>query len=262
MMIPVADLVKRAEKFTSDNAPLILTVVGTAGVLGTGILAFKGGLKASDILAQEWVDRHFEDEAPEELTLKEKLVLTWTCYTPACGVAVLTIASIIGANQIGARRTAAMAAAFTISEKAFDEYKDQVKEKFGEKKENTVKDAAAKKRVNDDPPTEENTIVVTNAGDQIFQDSWSGRYFRTTAEQVKQSVNQLNHMLNLHGYASLTDFYELLGLAKTRESDELGWNSDKLLDIYLAAVMHDEGNRAVLAIEYRVTPIRDYFRTR
>jgi Family of unknown function (DUF6353) len=81
-------------------------------------------------------------------------------------------------------------------------------------------------------------------------------------EQVNQAVNNLNQTVLMEGQASLTDFYELLGLSRTLESDEVGWKADKLLDIYLSAVMHDEGKVPVLAIEYRVVPSRDYFRTR
>ena len=262
MLIPASDLAKAAQKFANDNAPLILTAVGTAGVITTGILAFRGGLKASDILAEEWVSRMGEEDTFEELSIKDKVVLTWSCYVPACGVGLLTIGAIVGANQIGTRRAAAMAAAYSISEKAFEEYRDKAKEKLGEGKEKKLRDEVASDRVNREGPTSENTFIVTNDGDQIFQDSWSGRYFKSTVENVHQAVNQLNHTINMEGQASLTDFYELLGLSRTAESDELGWKAEKLLDIYISAVMHDEGKVAVLAIEYRVVPVRDYFRTR
>jgi len=264
MLIPASDLAKQAQKFASDHAPLILTAVGTAGVITTGALAFKGGFRAADILAEAWLEQvsGYDPDSVSEIPLKRKLALTWTCYVPACGVGLLTIGAIVGANQIGTRRAAAMAAAYSISEKAFEEYRDKVQEKLGDNKERKIRDEVNHDRVNRDGPTSENTIVVTGDGDQTFQDSWSGRYFKSTVEGVNQAVNQLNHTVNLEGQASLTDFYELLGLSRTLESDELGWKADKLLDIYLSAVMHDNAKVPVLAIEYRVVPSRDYFRTR
>ena len=264
MLIPASDLAKQAQRFASDHAPLILTAVGTAGVITTGALAFKGGFKANDILHERRMDMWADDldKVGDDLSFKEKLAYTWTCYVPACGVGLLTIGAIVGANQIGTRRAAAMAAAYSISEKAFEEYRDKVQEKLGDNKERKIRDEVNRDRINRDGPTSENTVVVTSDGDQIFQDSWSGRYFKSTVEGVNQAVNQLNHTVNLEGQASLTDFYELLGLSRTLESDELGWKQDKLLDIYLSAVMHDNAKVPVLAIEYRVVPSRDYFRTR
>lgn len=260
--VRLTDLLKGAERFTVANSPAILTAVGVAGVVTTGVLAFRGGLKASDILAEEWLLRMGEDDKFEELTLVEKVTKTWQCYTPACGVGLLTIGAVIGANRIGTRRTVAMAAAFSLTEKAYEEYRETVQEKFGKKKSDETREETARKRVNKNGPTEENTVIVTNGGDQIFQDSWSGRYFKSTMESVQQAVNQLNHVVNMEGQASLTDFYELLGLTRTAESDELGWKAEKLLDVYFDAVMHDAGNVPVIAMEYRVTPSRDYFQTR
>lgn len=252
-MTSMAEFAKRAEKFTIDNSPLILTAVGTAGVIATAVLTGKAAFKAAELLGPE------DDRI--DMTKMEMFAFTWKNYVPACGVGLLTVGAVVGANQIGTRRAAALAAAFTISERAFDEYKGKVKETFGAGKEEKVVNAVAKDRMMDNPPTVDNTIIITNDGDQLFQDSWSARYFRTSAESVHQAVNQLNHTIITEGQATLTDFYELLGLAKTRESDEIGWNANKLLDVYFAPVLHDNGQMPALAIEYRVVPSRNYFRT-
>lgn len=265
---------KAAEKFTTDNSPLILTAIGAAGVLTTAILAAKGGHEAQKRIDAELERRKWEasktDEATQvyianggaPLTPKEMAVLTWSAYAPACGAAAFTVAAIVASNRVSTKRAAAMAAAYSLSVEAFDEYRDKVKEKLGERKETVVRDEIAKERIGNNPPTNDNTIIVTHDGDQLFQDSWSGRYFKSNHEAVRRAVNELNHVVNSEGTATLTDFYGFLGLAKTRESDEIGWAADKLLDVYFSPVLHDDGKTAVMAIEYYVTPTRSFFRTK
>lgn len=265
-MHSATEIAKKAQKFTIDNSPLLLTIVGAIGISGTAYLSGRAGFKASRIIQreQEKVNLHREAGQPlRQFTKKEMLALTWRSYVPACGVGIVTLGAVVGSNHISTSRSAALASAFAISQEAAEKYKSKVIEKLGEAKEKAVVDGVAQDRVTANPPTEANTIIVSSSpGRQLFQDSWSGRYFELEAESVRQAVNELNHQVNLHGYATLSDFYELLGLAKVAESDELGWNADKLLDVYFAPVLHDDGKRPVLAIEYRVVPSRDYFRTR
>ena len=263
-MASVSDLAKTAQKFTIDNSPLILTVVGALGVISTGLLAARGGFKAAEILEHERQKHAIHRGAggpPVAFSAKEKVAMTWQCFIPSCGVGLLTVGAVVGSNRIGTNRAAALATAFALSEKHVAEYKNKVVEKFGQAKENQVVDSVAKDRVLANPPTDSNVLIVGN-GKQMFQDSWSGRYFQSEAETVRAAVNELNHQLNIHGHATLTDFYELLGLPKNAGSDEIGWNADNLLDVYFAAVMHEDGKQPVIAIEYRVVPSRDYFRSR
>lgn len=254
----------QAQKFASDNSPLILTVLGGVGVAGTAILSARAGFKAAMILEErrEFYNlRRGAGEPFHKFSTQEQIALTWKQYAAPCGVGLLTVAAVVGSNHIGTSRAAALATAFKLSEKRFAEYKGRVVEKLGVNKEQQVVEAVAKDRVAQNPPNEGNTIIVsTSAGRQLFEDSWSGRYFETTMDDVKNAVNQLNFQLNHHGHASLTDFYDLLGLQKTAGSDEIGWNSDALLDVIYTPVLHDDGQRPVMSIEYRVVPSRDYFR--
>lgn len=253
----------KTQKFTVDNSPLLLAALGTAGVLGVAFLTGRASFKAADIIAREEYGRaNVVGYSSEPFTTKDKIKLVWTLYLPPAGVVVMTCGAILGSNRISTTRGAAMASAFAISERAFADYKDKVVEKIGETKANQVKDAVAQDRVIHNPPNDENIIVVTNGAGQLFQDSWTGRYFRHDMEDVRRAVNELNHQINIHGHATLSDFYDLLGLSHVKESDEIGWNTDALLDVYFAAVMHDDNKVTVMAMEYRVVPSRDFFRTR
>jgi len=261
-MTSASDVAKKAQKFTIDNSPVLLTVVAAVGVIGTAYLAARGGYKSAEIIADKRYSENIRRTATQssyEPTFQEKLALTWKSYVPACGVGLITVASVVGSNKISTSRSAAMAAAFTISEKAFVDYREKVVEQIGKNKAEKVDVAVAQDRVDSNPPTKENIVIVTNDADQIFQDSWSGRYFRSNMEAVNRAVNDLNHQLNVHGYSSLTDFYEHLGLSKTQESDEVGWTSDNLLEVGYDAVIHDSGQTTVMAVKYRTKPIRDYY---
>jgi hypothetical protein len=150
-----------------------------------------------------------------------------------------------------------MAAAYTLSERSFEQYRDAVKEKFGEKKEQDVRDDTLQAQMNSRPLGNREVVVMT--GKVLCFDGWSSRYFESTAEDIKFAVNKINHRIVNDNYASLTDFYHELGLSPTQESNDIGWNVDKLLDVHIGTTLSDKGEPA-LAIEYRVVPIRDYFR--
>lgn len=251
------DILKKVEKFTVDNSPMILTIVGVAGVTTSAILAGKGAFKASDILHQHETNLRREGSY-EPLTLKEQTQLTWKCYIPAVSTVAVTTAAIVASNQIGTRRAAAVAAAYSLSEKAFAEYREKVVEKMGENKERQVRDDIQQDRVKANPPSNEVVIMV---GKQLCYDSYSGRYFQSDMESVKKAMNDLNHKIINDNYASLSDFYDLLGLERTSVSDEIGWNLDKLLDIHFTTTLAEDG-RPAIALDYRVDPVRDYFRLR
>ena len=255
----LSDLAKQAQKFTIDNSPFILTAIGTAGVITTAVLTAKATFKAAELIAAEEYVRVHGMQNAEPFTNKEKAQIVWRLYLPAVGSAVLTCGAIVGANQIGTRRSAAMAAAFSVSEKAFSEYREKVQEKFGEAKAKQVVDEVQQDRVNRDFNDGEREVIILGGGDQLCYDSWSGRFFKSDMETLKKAMNDLNHRIINDNYASLTDFYNLLGLDQIAESDEIGWNVDKLLDIHFTTTLTPDGKPAI-SMEYQVTPIRDYFR--
>lgn len=261
-----SEIAKKALKFASDNSPTILTSIGVGGVITTAILAAGGAYQASRIVLEE---QAFLDKQPtpstmngqpaHQLTRKEKAQLTWMYYLPAVGSVVLTCGAIIGANRVADNRTAAMAAAFTVSEKALVEYKDKVVETFGKTKGNRVQDAVMQDRVAN-TPVPQNLVVMTGLKQLCF-DSWSGRYFHSTMEDLKKAMNDLNHRILSDNYASLTDFYNLIDLESTSGSDDIGWNVDKLLDIHFSTCISPEQTPAI-SMDYRVEPIRGFHRVR
>ena len=249
-------IANKISKFTTDNSPLLLTVVGTAGVITTGILAAKGGIKAEQMVQEHLYTA--SESYNETVTAKEKLLLTWKCYLPAAGATVLTCGAIIGANRIGTRRAAALAVGYTALEKGFEEYREKIKEKLSPAKEQGIRDEIAQDRFNRVGGGSE---IVVMADKSLCFDTFSGRTFVSTMEDVKWAINKINYQLLHEDYASVTDFYNLIGLDRTGISDDFGWRNDREFECELTSVLTADGKPAI-AITFRTEPIRDYFRMR
>lgn len=252
-------ITKTTEKFIIDNSPAILTGVGVVGSISTAVLAAKGGIssgrKIEDIETERY---HDKDASLGPLTTKEKLSWTWKNYLPAVGVGTLTITSIIMAQRINMKRAAALAAAYAISENKFKEYKGKVAETLGLKKEEALQAEIAQKDVNDKPPVSSQIIMA--GGDVLFKDGQSGRYFRSTMEKVKQAQNDTNYEILHNNHCSLTDFYDRIGLSATSYSEEVGWNSDHLMELTFSAVITADTQEPCLVMDYHVSPTRGYSR--
>ena len=246
---------KQIEKFAIDNSPIILTVIGVVGTVGTAVLTHRAALRADAIYSGE-MDRRLGEADPEPWSRKKHIQLVGKCYIPPVTSGVVTVGCIVMANRIGSKRAAAVAAAYTISEKAYSEYREKVVEKFGEQKERNMREELSQDQINRNPMSESNVIVVGD-GDTICCDLFSMRYFRSSAEKIKAARNEVNYLILHNGYASLTDFYNELQIPRTDVSDEIGWTQDKLLELDMSAVVNEEG-QPCLAFRFQTHPIRGY----
>lgn len=244
----IGAIVSRARKAAADNTPTILTAIGVTGTIATAVLASKASFKAADILSEE--SPHLEP--------KEKLEKTWKLYIPAATTGAVTLACIVTANRVSNRRAAALASAYSISQEAFREYKDKVFQKFGEKKEQAVRDEITQEKVDKNPPGQ----IVLVGSDVLCRDAHSGRYFNSNLEEIRAAVNDINWQLINEDYASLTDFWEKIGLTQTAESDDVGWNSrDGKFEVQYSGAISEDG-KPVLSIEFHTAPVRSYYRNR
>jgi hypothetical protein len=243
----------------THNSPLILTAFGVSGTIATAYLAGKASFEAAERLAFEqakYTDTGIEYQ--EHLEFKEKVRVVWKLYIPATGMAVLTIGSIIFAHRIGSRRAAAVAAAYSISEKAFAEYKEKVIEKMGKNKERAVRDEIAQDTV-DRHPVSKNEIHVANGGKVLFYDAYTARYFESDMETVKKAANDVNYTILHNNYASLSDFYDRIGLNHTTTSDDIGWNLDHELDLVFSTTM-SEDQKPCIVINFTKAPIANFYK--
>jgi Family of unknown function (DUF6353) len=256
------NLVKRAGKLLADNSPLVLTAIGVTGTVTTAFLAAKASFAAAEKIEDEKNSRLIRKTDADGHLLpafdnRAKAELVWKCYIPAAGTLVMTVACIVTANRIGTRRAAALASAYALSEKAWGEYKDQIIKTIGANKEQKVVDTVAQDRVTNNPPVDRQ-IIITEDGNVLCHDSLTGRYFMGTIEKIKAAQNEINHDVNTVGYASLSDFYYLIGLSRTSMSEEFGWNGDQLMEINFTTTLAEDGKRPCISFSFNHTPIRDF----
>lgn len=256
----VAGLFKVAERYIIDNAPTLLTAFAVTGTLTTAYLTGKGTFKAAAIINEEEIRlAMMETEEDTELNTKDKAKLVWKCYIPA-GVSVAsTICFMVAANSISSSRLAALAAAYAVSDKNFTEYKDKVKELFGEKKAGEVRTAVAQDTVDKNPPTEWN-VIRGNGGTTLCLDKWTSRYFTSDMQTIRAVENDFAKGLNRSTeVVTLDDFYEALGLPIPKCADNFGWNQDAPIDLTFDSVIHNGEPVLVMDFASAPFPVGGYF---
>lgn len=248
---------KHVERVVVNNSPAILTAVGVTGTVTTAIFAGRASFKAADLIREMEAEEGTPEDPKERLV--ERTKATWKLYVPAVGVGTATVACIIFANQIGVRRAAAMAAAYSMSEKAFTEYREKIVEKVGANKEQEARDEIAQERVERNPLGSQ--VIVMGDREVLCFDQYTGRYFNSSMETLKQAQNKINYRMIRENYASLNDFYDAIGLDWVATGDDLGWNSDAMLELSFTTVLSDD-QRPCLAIDFHTVPVRNFYRNR
>lgn len=255
----LADLARRASKLAIDKSPVMLTSIGIVGTITTAYLTGRASFQAAEVIRlKEIKDKRRAEvlDDPREI-LKSRIDLVWRLYIPPVSMGVATIICIVGANRVGARRAAGLAAAYSITEKTFDDYKKKVVQKIGEKKEEALRDEIAQDRVNE-TYLEDVKLVGLDEGELCY-DQYSDRYFKNTVEGIRGAENDLNFMLIHHGYAALADFYRALEMDAPPFSENVGWNSDRKLEVRISATVA-HGVKPVLVMDFKNEPGPDYGR--
>lgn len=213
------NLLGRSQLFFKRNASTILTCVGGAGVIATSILAVKATPKALRLLEEA------KKEKGEELTKVETVKVAGPAYVPSIIVGASTIACIFGANILNKRQQAAMVSAYALLDSSYKDYKEKVKEMYGEEANNEVKAEIAKDKY-------EETDISVDDDKQLFYDEFSGRYFESTIEDVQRAEYQINRDLSMRDYATINEFYDYLKIPQIESGDELGWSTGMNFDYY------------------------------
>lgn len=262
-MDSISNIAKNLGGVISENSPTILTSLAVAGLISTSVLAVKATPKALFLIDDHLYKQYGEDmygehgntvsERLASIPKRELIRVTWKCYIPAGAVGLASICCIIYANQIHLRRTAALASLYGITEATLKEYQSKVIETIGKSKELKVRDEIAGDRVKANPPGS-NQVIITNKGDVICYDSLTGRYFKSSVEQIRRALNKLNQRLMSEMFISLNELYYELGLANTKLGDDLGWDLDKgLIEISFSTTLTEQ-EEPCLVLNYEVSP--------
>ncbi len=245
--------IKSAERVLTKYSPGILTGIGIAGMIGATFMAVKATPKALYL-----IESKKEEAEVEKLTPAETIKTCWTCYIPATLTTVLSAACLIGASTVSAKRNAALATAYSISEAALREYQEKVVEVIGEKKEKAVRDAVAKDQIERDPVTKSEVVIIDSNSNTLCYEPLSGRYFKSTIDKIKKAEIKLDRQMIQEMYVSLNDFYWEIGLDETDLGDKMGWNLSKgYMDLSFSSQLADDGTPCAVIV-YGIPPVYDY----
>ena len=245
--------IKSAGRVLTKYSPGILTGIGITGMIGATFMAVKATPKALYL-----IEAKKEEFEAEELTPVETIKTCWKCYIPATLTTVVSAACLIGASTVSAKRNAALATAYSISEAALREYQEKVVEVVGEKKEKAVRDAVAKDQIERDPVTKSEVVIIDSNSNTLCYEPLSGRYFKSTIDKIKKAEIKLDRQMIQEMYVSLNDFYWEIGLDGTDLGDKMGWNLSKgYMDLSFSSQLADDGTPCAVIV-YGIPPVYDY----
>ena len=260
MNLNISKTIKNIGRSIGKYSPEILVGFGVVGMISSIGLAIQETPKAVEIIKLEEARREEHDFGIESdaddidaVPVKDVIRLTWKCYIPAVVTGGLSTTCLIGASSVNARRNAALATAYTISESALKDYQEKVVEVIGEKKEKAVQEAVIKEKLERNP-VRNNEVIITEKGNTLCYDSISGRYFKSDIDAIKSAINDLNRDMLTEMFISLNDLYYALGLQIVAIGNQLGWKiEDGLIDIYFTSQLAEDGTPC-LVLEYDVIP--------
>lgn len=260
----VKNIVASVGNLIQKNSPYILTGLGCAGVVSTAIMTGRAASIAktdievySDTKTMELSHEELKDlGCPHgyEPTFKEKVKLTWKYFVPPTIMGATSIACIIGAQTVNTRRHAALASLYTLTENTLKDYRENVVELVGKNKEEKAYQKVEQDRMLENPP-KDGQIILTNKGETLFRDSYSGRYFKSDIEVLRRIENELNHMIVNQMWVPLNDLYSVIGLDSIKLGDDIGWDPDELIEFkFIPTIVKDE--EVCIILDYDIRDFR------
>lgn len=226
----MSNLLTISKRFVKKNSSTILTVLGAAGVVGTAVMAVKATPKAMELIELA------EEEKGEELTKWEVVQVAGPTYIPSILLGTVTITSIFGANLLSRRTQASLMSAYALLDQTHKEYKNKVKELYGEDGDKLIRAAVAKDHYEEEDLEEDQEEY--DDGKALFYDEYSKRYYRVTKETQLRAEYEINKMLSQSGGASLNDYYDLLEIDREDYGEFMGWSSAQMYETYWDAWLY------------------------
>ena len=246
----VTRLAGRAGLVLSKHAPTILTAAGTAGFIGTTILASKATLKVEETVSEEAAllvkvhEAHEAGKLEDKDALHDKVILYTRMttklaklYAPALILGAASIVSLATGHGIMLKRNASLAAAYAAVDQAFKTYKKKVESKFGK---DAVIDALVS-TAEEDLTKNELTMEAIAAVDGVSpygvifdetNNNWSADEDLSMLH-LKCQQQYANDILQTRGHIFLNEVYKMLGFPHTPAGAVTGWvkgNGDDFVD--------------------------------
>jgi hypothetical protein len=258
--------VGRAGLLARKQSPQVMFGAGVVGVVATAVLASKATLKLDSVLngIEDTKQRIRESEGIElkdgtkydAASQKHDMIVVNTqgaiklikLYAPTLIVGTLSVACLTGAHVTLTRRNVALTAAYAGLERAYNGYRDRVREEYGEEAELALHHGTT---------TEKRTVQDTN-GPKVVEkkvvDGTRSMYARFFDELNKNWNRQpeynlvflrcqqqyANDMLKARGHLFLNEVYDMLGMDRSKAGAVVGWIMDGKGDSYVDFGLYED----------------------
>lgn len=219
----------KTQIFFKKHSSTILTVLGSAGVVATSVLAVQATPKALKLIEDEKQRReesktifnndeiYYEKVVVPDLTTSEIIKIAWKPYIPAVVTGISTIACILGANYLSKRTQASLMSAYALLNNSYKEYREKAKELFGEDA-NRIEEEIVKSKLRES--------IKISPDKELFFDFESMQHFESTLDDVLAAEKLFNQNFVSSGFAYLNDFYEILGIKPVDYGYDMGWSAE------------------------------------
>ena len=242
----VSSIAKNVGRYISKNKSNICRYTGITLCVGATVSGVLATIKA------------VKKVNGKELTKAEKFKAVWYYYIPAVTAEAFGVVFIIGSSKMDAKQHATLAAAYSMTTAAFNEYKEKVIETIGEKKEESIRDEIVRDKVDRSVSKE---VRVTANGDTLFYEPVSDTLFVSSIYEVQKGLNNFNRDMLSEDCKPFNDLLYELGLNGLKiVGDKLGYNiNDGYVDIRFVGHV-TEDMRPCLALEYSIEPKYEFDR--
>lgn len=260
ILAPATAAFAKAKFQTVKFSPEILTGVGVAGVVTSGVLAARATLKLEDTL-DKGQDRLKEARylaekgaVPPNTVNVAKLAIALDIvklYGPSVSLGLASLVCIVSAHGILKKRNAALAVAYTSLESAYKNYRERVQEELGEEKERDLYFGLKDEVVKNEETGKDETI--TSIGDPNELSPYVRLFDETNPNWTKQAdqnlfflraqQNYFNDKLRAHGHVFLNEVFDALGMDRTPAGAIVGWRISDDGDNFVDFNIYNPENR-------------------
>ena len=280
VMTNLTRMLHMSELKLKKHSPEILVVTGVVGIVASAVMACKATTKVNDILTdtKTQVDKIHEVIGNDELRFKEEtkitidengtqmtttekvevyseedskkdLAIVYTqaamkfvkLYGPSVLLGAASISCILASHHILSKRNAALAAAYSIVDRGFKEYRGRVIDRFGEAVDTELKYDIKAEEIeekvideNGEEKVEKKVVSVANPTEysdyaKFYDDGCAGwtKDPELNLMFLKRQQRYANDKLKAQGYLFLNDVYEMLGIHHTKAGQIVGWIYDE-----------------------------------
>lgn len=241
-----------------QHSPGILVSVGVVGVTASVVLASRATLKLTDVLRQgeealKNVDPSTapdseEEEARKKATFGVKLKVAIDVaklYAPSALFGIAGVSMIAGSHLILKRRNAGLAAAYTVLDKSYKNYRKRVVDDQGAEKDFEYFHGVEEREIIVDGKNGPETKKVKGLDQESIESEDPESFYRRVFNEKNPNWNpvgnenqmflnfiqsQANDLLRMQGHVFLNEVYDLLGFDPTEAGQIVGWVKNPRLD--------------------------------